>query len=358
MAEERRRRGYLDWMRGLAVLIMIEAHLIDSWTGGPDRETPAFAWAMLLGGMGAPTFLFLAGTAASLSAASKARSSGSVRSAARMVARRGAEIFALAFLFRVQALVLGWGAVRSLLKVDILNIMGPSIAFAAALWAATERSAYRAALFAVACAVTAVVTPIVHRTPLLAPVPDPLEAYLRPLPGLTNFAFFPWMGFVFAGALLGVFVDASRTHADETRMNIAAGTVGALVAASALALAYLTSDYASSDFWISSPAFFAVRVGVIAGATALAFAWESRAGGRAKWSPLRQLGRTSLFIYWIHVEMVYGLISLPLHKALTLAQASAALLAFALFMLACSVWKDRAVAWWRARRTPPSPAMA
>ena len=35
-----------------------------------------------------------------------------------------------------------------------------------------------------------------------------------------------------------------------------------------------------------------------------------------------QLGRTSLFIYWIHVELVYGLISLPLHRALSLPAAA------------------------------------
>ena len=49
---------------------------------------------------------------------------------------------------------------------------------------------------------------------------------------------------------------------------------------------------------------------------------------RDRWSPLRQLGRTSLFIYWIHVEMVYGLISLPLHHALTLRQTWFALALF------------------------------
>ena len=32
MSDGRRRRGYLDWMRGLAVLVMIEAHVLDSWT--------------------------------------------------------------------------------------------------------------------------------------------------------------------------------------------------------------------------------------------------------------------------------------------------------------------------------------
>ena len=53
------------------------------------------------------------------------------------------------------------------------------------------------------------------------------------------------------------------------------------------------------------------------------------------------LGRSSLFIYWIHVEMVYGLISLPLPGAFTLAGAWAALGVFCLLMLAAAAAKDR-----------------
>ncbi len=97
-------------MRGLAVLIMIEAHLLDSWTGVPDRETREFGWAMILGGTGAPLFLFLAGVAVALSAGSKYRKSGDVTAASRPVARRGLEIFGLAFLFRIQAWILGWSS--------------------------------------------------------------------------------------------------------------------------------------------------------------------------------------------------------------------------------------------------------
>ena len=75
-------------------------------------------------------------------------------------------------------------------------------------------------------------------------------------------------------------------------------------------------------------------------------------GRQERWSPLQQLGRTSLFIYWIHVEMVYGLLSLPLHHALTLRQAWLALALFSLFMLFCSIGKDRLVARRETRREP------
>ena len=73
----------------------------------------------------------------------------------------------------------------------------------------------------------------------------------------------------------------------------------------------------------------------------LAYAWEAVRGDARRWSPMQQLGRTSLFIYWIHVEMVYGLISLPLHKALSLGGAWTALGVFSIFMLGCSIAKDR-----------------
>jgi fucose 4-O-acetylase-like acetyltransferase len=62
---------------------------------------------------------------------------------------------------------------------------------------------------------------------------------------------------------------------------------------------------------------------------------------------MQQLGRTSLFIYWIHVEMVYGLISLPLHKRLSWTQSWIALAIFCVFMLGCSILKDR---WVKSRK--------
>ena len=88
------RRSYLDLLRGIAVLLMIDAHLFDSWTRFPDRETAAFDWAMLLGGMGTTLFLTLAGVAVALSAGSKLRRTGSPAAASAAVARRGLEIFA------------------------------------------------------------------------------------------------------------------------------------------------------------------------------------------------------------------------------------------------------------------------
>ena len=181
-------------MRGLAVLVMIEAHVIDSWTRLDARHTWQFMWAMILGGFGAPLFLYLAGLSVALSAGSRLRRTGDAAAAARSVMRRGLWVFGLAFLFRVQAWVLGLGSPQTLLKVDILNIMGPSIVAAAALWGACRTERSRVAAFSVAAVAVALFTPVVRHTPLLDRWPEALVAYLRPLAGRSSFCLFPWAG--------------------------------------------------------------------------------------------------------------------------------------------------------------------
>lgn len=134
MTERATRRAYLDWLRGLAVLFMIEAHVVDAWTRAADRAGAAYYWSIVIAGLAAPLFMLLAGVAAVLSAESKARRTTREADAAAAVRRRGWEIFGLAFLFRLQAMIVSLGRPSHLLKVDILNVMGPSIVAVAAIW--------------------------------------------------------------------------------------------------------------------------------------------------------------------------------------------------------------------------------
>jgi len=59
------------------------------------------------------------------------------------------------------------------------------------------------------------------------------------------------------------------------------------------------------------------------------------------------MGRSSLFIYWIHVELVYGLISRPLHGSFSLGGAWIGLAFVWLLMLGAAAGKDRGMKWWR-----------
>lgn len=339
------RRGYLDWLRGVAVLIMIETHVLDSWTRLDERNSDFFAWSMIVGGFGAPLFLFLAGVSVSLSAGSKFRRHGDRRSASRAVVIRGLQIFGLAFLFRLQAMIVSWGAWSSLLKVDILNIMGPAIMVSAALWGAFTSPRSRLIALAAAALATAVLTPPIRGLDILFALSDPVEGYLRPRPGQPHFAIFPWAGFAFAGAAVGVLLDRTRTAFAERRANAWIAAAGLALAFGGYAGSFLPSIYSNSDFWTSSPSFFFIRTAILMLAVTGAYAWQQRRSGSTPWSPLQQMGRTSLFIYWIHIELIYGLVVRPLHKSLMLEQAWLGVLVFSLLMLAASIVKERVAAW-------------
>ena len=343
----RLRRGYIDWLRGIAILIMVEAHTIDSWTQAADRSTVWFGRGVILGGFAAPLFLFLAGVAVVLSASAKARKSD-VRTASRLVQWRGWQILVFAWLFRLQAMVLSHGSLRGLLKVDILNIMGPSIVAAAALWGLFRSTRSRAIAFALVTALLSVLTPAVRDAAWLAILPDPLEAYLRPVGALTNFCIFPWAGFLAAGAAVGVLLEHARTVAEERRLNIALTVAGATLAATGYFLSFLPAVFHNASFWTSSPTFFLLRVGILVFGVGVAYAWERLAGDG--WSAVREFGHSSLFVYWIHVEMVYGPLSRSLHRQLSLSQWGMAFALFVAFLFALTTVKNEIVSRWRRRR--------
>ena len=350
------RRGYLDWLRGLAVLVMIEAHVLDSWTRLEERSTPQWGASMILGGFGAPLFLFLAGVAVALSAGSKYRRSGDRVAASRAVVKRGFQIFLLAFLFRLQAMVVSWGSWMSLLKVDILNIMGPAIMAAAWVWAVARTPRVRLVAFAGTALAIAFLTPPVRSVSWLGVLPDPIEGYLRPRSGFTAFAMFPWAAFVFAGAAIGVLIDETRAAASEARLNAWLASGGLVLAIASYAASFLPSPYAQSSFWTTSPAFFLLRTGILIAAIGGAYAWQQRRWRTFAFSPLEQMGRTSLFIYWIHIELIYGLMVRPLHKSMTIGEAWLGVLIVGLLMLLLSLLKDRIVLAWRAAHLVPRPS--
>jgi uncharacterized membrane protein len=109
-ASIRPRRGYIDRLRGLAVVIMIEAHTIDSWTSAAWRNTNAYWYGQLIAGMSAPLFLFLAGVSVSMASGARVRRGTSVSDASLMMQRRGGWILVLALLFRIQSFVVSPGS--------------------------------------------------------------------------------------------------------------------------------------------------------------------------------------------------------------------------------------------------------
>ena len=334
------RKGYLDWLRGAAVIVMIQGHAVDSWTRLDDKPQALYRWISLTWGIAAPLFLFLAGVSLVLAAGARLAQGRTDAEAAALARRRGWQIFGLAFLFRLQAwLISGGDAYRTLLKVDILNVMGLAMVAGAVLWGLGRGSKSRALLLAGAAVAVAMLTPILRATPLLAPLPDPLEWYLRPFGSATTFTLLPWAGFLLAGAAVGFWIDAARSARGARLMNAGLAIVGVALALGGYAASYLPPIYEQTNFWTSSPTFFFVRLGIVIALVPVACLLNALR--TPLWSAMQEFGRSSLFVYWIHVEMAYGTFSMPIHRRLPLEWALVGWALLTLFLYALVKLKGR-----------------
>jgi hypothetical protein len=73
----------------------------------------------------------------------------------------------------------------------------------------------------------------------------------------------------------------------------------------------------------------------------------------ASWQqPLATMGRSSLFIYWIHVELVYGYASWLWRHRLPLWGTAIAYVLFCVLMYRAIGWRDRLVGAWRQGSRP------
>ena len=331
---------------------MVGAHVTDAWTRPEDRGRMLYMYTVFIAGLAAPLFLFLSGLTIAMAASARATRVGHAAAAA-MARWRGLQVLGLAFLFRLQSQLLGWGAFSNILKVDILNVMGIAMMAAAVLWGWAMGRATRIALFAIATAAIAMSTPLVREAAWLSMLPDPIEAYIRPLPGRTNFALFPWAAFVVAGAIVGEVIHAAKSARDERRLQGALLVAGLGGIAAAYVLSFQPSIYPVSNFWTSSPTFFFIRLGICAALVPIARAVDAfHRLVRARIHDLppdvpgrviTTLGRSSLFVYWIHVEMAYGGIARPVKRALSLEMTLVATVLLCALLYAITRWKDRSM---------------
>ena len=352
------RRQYLDWLRGVAVVVMIMGHGVDSWTQESDRGGADYRGSLLISGTGgAPVFLFLAGVALALAAGARTRAGRTATEVAALARSRGWQIFGLAFLFRLQSWVISGGDPHRMLKVDILNVMGLAMLAAAVLWRFGSDRSSRVLLLSAATFCTAMVTPILRAAESLTLLPDPVEAYLRPVAG-ASFSLFPWAGFVFAGCAVGLYLDLSQTPRHERNASGILAAVGLAIGLAGYGASFLPPIYAETSFWGSSPTFFFLRLGIVLCLLPAAYVLHGRVSGRSR---LAEFGRSSLFVYWVHVELAYGVVSIPLHRSLTLEEALLGVILLSLLMYALVQLKARftdssRLWWWRSPTRPGYPA--
>jgi uncharacterized membrane protein len=314
-------------MRGLAVVLMLQGHVMDGWLRPQDRASEWFWLSQFLGGFPAPIFLFLVGVSLALVLDRMRAKGASSWELAQKVLRRGGWILLLAYAFRVEQFLVWYPASSwsDVFRVDTLNCIALctlaiglfSIAFK------TRRS--NIAAMAAATAAFVFVTPWVYPVRSL---PGFVLSYLNGDGHPWYFSLFPWAAFALAGITLGYALLEARARIGEAEFfrHTAVAGVCAYAAGAAMSLSSIF-EYGFFDYSLTSPHYFLVRLGWILLILCGGYWWSTRDNAE-RWSPLVLLGQGSLVVYWVHIELVYGKLLHSFAQSLTLTMALKHLLWF------------------------------
>jgi uncharacterized membrane protein len=189
------RLAWLDLFRGVAVLAMIETHVVNTFLAAPLRESAWFPWLHYANGLVAPGFLFIAGYAQGLG---MRRTAGAPRAVGRKFRRLGmVALLGYALHFPAPQIFSGqWReAVRLWTQVDILHCLAVSLALLLLLeWRARRWADSLAVVLTLAAVFGA---PLARGWQFS---PEWLRAWFNTSTG-SLFPLLPWVGFAGAGFL-------------------------------------------------------------------------------------------------------------------------------------------------------------
>jgi len=296
------RLRYLDWSRGLAALIMLQGHVFHSFTRMELRDKGPYVFSQFMGGLAPAIFLFLTGVTMAFRMDSDERRGLTPWKRVVSALSRSRYLLILAILFRIQLWVFSlpgspWAA---LVKVDILNCM--ALAGAAFSVMAVFRTEERVRLCASLGLATAAASPLISQLNWSG-IPSLLKHYIAP--DYMFFSFFPWAAFFAFGLSAGSAIRLLRDDQMDRAMQWAALLGGGLIVGGRYFSDLPYSLYTKSEFWLDGPELILIKLGVVLWVLSFSFLW-TRYAASPGWSILRQLGTTSLLVYWVHIELVYG----------------------------------------------------
>lgn len=305
MAENQKkasRLAFIDWARGLAAFVMLQGHSFHSFTRNDLRNQGPYILSQFFGGEAPALFLFITGITFAFLMHSRERQGASSWQRVKAALWRSGYLFLLAFLFRISLYVFGFphSPASEILRVDVLNCMGMAMLVFApmAVFSTADRARLCAVLGALICALSPLLTAVDNPS-----IPWVIRAYF--VPSFNYFSFFPWASFVAFGMAAGsVFRLVKQEDMGKVMQWMMLGGIGLVIAGQYFSnLPY--SFYSKTEYWLDSPGLAAVKLGVILVTMSVAWIWASFAIAD-RWSFFIQLGTTSLLVYWVHIEIVYG----------------------------------------------------
>jgi uncharacterized membrane protein len=315
------RYGFVDLLRGFALVVMIETHVVNAYLPAALRRGEFFFWLSFVNGLVAPSFLFASGFSIELQARRKWEDWLHLGPAFWKQMRRMGFILLVAYSIHLPDFGLRKFLVphdpafwKRAFQVDILQCIVVSLLAVNVLILLTRK---RGVFFWVAASVgvvAALATPRIWAQDFTTRWPLFVAMFLNPH-GISLFPLFPWIGFVLAGSCAAhLFLNAVEKRADARSMQRAFFVGAAAIACGWLARALPLFSAWNVGYYITSPLYVLVRLGCVVILCAGLYAMEKRLG----WvpGPIRLAGQESLLVYTLHLMLVFSILRGKLVAAL------------------------------------------
>lgn len=316
---KRRRVEYIDLLRGWAVIVMIETHVSNATLTTAILGSDFFGYMKFLNGLVAPSFLFASGLAYAVT--TRRKLPDYLAFGRPLFKQFGRLLFVLiiGYILHLPKFSLDrllhettereW---QVFFQADVLHCIAASLLFMQVLLLLlrTERRLY-AALIGISLVVV-FLTPVMWSVDFWNTLPWPVAAYMNGL-HFSLFPIFPWSAFLFAGAITGYFYQNARetkleggsTPKEEAMMRSLLWVAGSGILLSFAIEPFAATAYPVYDYWLFSPSFYFLRLGLVMALCAGMFFFE-RHKGVSPASAITLIGRESLFVYAAHLLMIYG----------------------------------------------------
>lgn len=287
----------LDWLRGIAVLVMAQCHVFNALLAPAYRQTAWFSAMLWMDGLVAPAFLLVSGGVMGMNLNNRWPDVVNRGPAWRRLWRREGQIFVVAYLLHLPTPLLwqffgarGPHLVALWTKMDILECVAGSLALILLLVPLTRRPWTHRIVCAALGVIAATASMAVDAWAPGVHAPQWLMNYLWPT-GVGKFPLVPWAAYPLLGVWLGPAIFSQRSVWSQTFRALAAGGVFLLAA-----------QFMQSRLPYDAPFVFSRTGWVLVGLAACCWLGAPKRG--TGW--LLQFGQLSLWSYTVHLIIVYG----------------------------------------------------
>jgi uncharacterized membrane protein len=295
----------IDVARVLAILFMVQGHTLDVLLSPEYRQGNLFDFWLFLRGLTAPMFLTLAGFSFTVVTMRSWQQVTTLETLPWKRLMRFGIFVLLGYAMHVPARSLsdfkfvdaaGW---QSWLQIDVLQCVGISLILLQLLTVMMRTPARFAwTCFALGWVVT-LTAPLLWKTTSLTGLPL-VDAYLNGNAG-SIFPLFPWLGYILVGASTGY---AYLRWRSTTALKIMAFSGASLIILGYVLESSVPLIYGDINFWKTSPTLFLMKFGGVCMALSLVIAVAEKLRFPPKL--MRSVAQQSLFIYIVHIVILYG----------------------------------------------------